>query len=136
LLLKIKWHLSSQQPKKAVEYLNRAFQLNQKVFYAPFDMQLRFLEVLSFVFMHDYEYALHLAYRNKKYLHTKNRKIFSFYFDFFSTIIRVLSDISEPGFINQEDLNHIYSYSSENTYLYADLLESLANHLSVYLKKS
>jgi hypothetical protein len=90
----VKYYLTLKEFKQTLGYLKIVKDINEKVFYQPFDIQIRVLENLYFFHKADYEFALALANRNLKFINAQEetKEQLSDYSVLFKIII---------GFINQ-----------------------------------
>jgi hypothetical protein len=125
-----KLYLSKDELKSALHYLNIAKMINEKIFYLPFDVQLRVLENFYFFLKKDYDFAFQLANRNIKFLKAQEQTdIFENYLILWRLIIGLITSISKNNPVSKA-LEEDYDFlKNKFVNLYCGLIEKV--YLSV-----
>jgi hypothetical protein len=136
VLLHAKFSLATHSYDDALSWILEGFTSNQKSHYAPFDMQLRVLEVLCFIGKEDFEQAYKLSLRNQKYIYNKgNTEILDFYDRLFKLFMKILRKINSKKKIGSVEISTLKKLNSENIDLYAGLFSILQDKISLHNNK-
>ncbi|MBC7861475.1 MAG: hypothetical protein IAF38_00790 [Bacteroidia bacterium] len=121
-----KLFLASGELKEAIHYINVGFGINEKSFYLPFDIQLRLLETIYFIFKKDFEFSLKLSKRNLKFTEAQEEK------KILTDYLKLWEDLSELARLKkkEKDLpdelkNSIAAFNTKYVNLYCGVMEKL-----------
>lgn len=125
-----KLFLSTGQYKEGMNYLNRAKNINEKTFYLPFDIQLRFLETMYFLFRNDSEFAQQLCTRNIKFAVSQEQPgLMNDYLLFWKNINSWIVLQRKELTITAELRANFLDFESKYRYLYCNLVSKWLNSI-------
>jgi hypothetical protein len=100
--------------KECLHQLAMAREINEKAYYLPFELQIRFLECVAFFLKQDFEHTRQLIYRNQKFLLTLAKRTpyadYVYFFKFMNQLVAMAESKShlppsfEKDFIELHDV--------------------------------
>mgnify|MGYP003594305589 CR=1 FL=1 len=126
ILTYAKLYLSTGELKKALSYINKGMEINEKSFYLPFEIQLRSLENIYFYLQKDFEFAKQLCVRNQKFIHNqKSLELSKNYRQLFKLINTFIICQEQKKDLKAEQVHEITSIESSFGIIYCNLISSL-----------
>jgi hypothetical protein len=121
-----KYYLATDDYKNALAQINIARTINEKIFYLPFDIQIRVLENIYFVLTNDAEFAFQLTQRNIKFLNSQQDKtMLADYVLLFKLIQSVINKNSKSKKLTEKQEKDFNRIVKQYRNLYADVIDKI-----------